>query len=80
MYSFIPEEDRAVFEKFLRDQNLEPMPTPRAVTKSEDLPTPTKVGGRRKRGEHNRPVTDIDKFLADIDSQMDSMLEDTTNF
>ena len=79
MYSFIPEEDRAVFERFLRDQNLEPMPTPRAVSKSEGLPSPTKVGAR-KRGGHNRPVTDIDKFLHDIDSQMDSMLEDTTNF
>lgn len=74
MYSFIPEEDRDTFEKFLRKLNLEPISTPEAQ------PQAMKQGGKKRRGGHNRPVSDIDKFLHDIDSQMDSVLEDTTTF
>jgi len=64
MNPFIPEEDKTGFEEFLTKQGLEPL-----------------GGSPRKAPQANRhsKVADIDKFLHDIDSQMDSVLEDTTN-
>ena len=86
MVSFIPEEDRATFEAFLVENKLQATHQPRPPA-SEDLQV---QGGavrdrkpnrskRRSRASHSSHVADVDKFLQDIDMQMDSIL-DTTNF
>ena len=78
MRSFIPEEDRPSFEAFLIengrpiDQSEQP-----AVTKPHP-PAGEGRRGRRGRGQAGH-VTDVDKFLADIDSHADAMI-DTSNF
>lgn len=84
MRSFIPEEDRPTFQAFLTSNNLQSSdsasaPKPRPPTR--DL-MPPKAEGRAKRraGRHTSShVADVDKFLQDIDAQMNSIL-DTTEF
>ncbi len=81
MNPFIPEEDKEAFEKYLLDNDLEPV-----VTETRPITRPAAAsvqsgGNKRESGRRGRGhVADIDKFLHDIDSQMDEVLEGTTNF
>lgn len=95
MRSFIPEEDRAKFEAFLIENSLQtdqsdssagPVRDPPPPPQSAPPPPPPGVGvgeGRRGRRGRNRGggarVADMDKFLADIDSHTQAMM-DTSNF
>lgn len=93
MVSFIPEEDRATFEAFLVENNLQAAHKPRPPDTRPHPPASTylqvqdgvlrdRKSGRSKRhtrASHSSHVADVDKFLQDIDMQMDSIL-DTTNF
>lgn len=74
MNPFIPEEDKESFEKYLTDNDLEPATDAKA---SRSSPTQSRGNNKREGGSH---VPNIDKFLHDIDSQMDNVLEGTTNF
>jgi hypothetical protein len=94
MRSFIPEEDRAEFEAFLIENSLpldqsgntsisvdtkpHPPPPPPATQV-----VPQSSGGEGRRGRNRRVsgarVADMDKFLADIDSHAEAMM-DTSNF
>ena len=84
MNPFIPEEDKPAFERFLSDHGLESAAVTRPVVQPPPaLPVQGKSGGNKKQSSrkgHNQNVTDIDKFIHDIDSQMDGVLEDTTDF
>ena len=92
MRSFIPEEDRAKFEAFLIENSLQVDQSDHSAGPGRDPPPPPPppppgvgvVGeGRRGRRGRNRGggarVADMDKFLADIDSHTQAML-DTSNF
>ena len=87
MHSFVPEEDRAEFEDFLVQHNLRP--TGQAVRDTGTHPPatvdlqvpegrrgrdrkPTKQRSSRKHGSH---VADVDRFLQDIDAQMNTMAD-----
>ena len=89
MHSFIPEEDEAEFEEFLVQHNLQP--TGQAVCNTGTCPPatppvdlqvpegrrghdrkPTKQRSSRKHGSH---VADVDRFLQDIDAQMNTMAD-----
>ena len=89
MHSFIPEEDEAEFEEFLVQHNLRP--TGQAVRDTGTRPPatppvdlqvpegrrghdrkPTKQRSSRKHGSH---VADVDRFLQDIDAQMNTMAD-----
>lgn len=78
MNPFIPEEDKDTFDKFLCDNNLEPVHKIKAVSKPAAAASTS--GGNKQETGHRGHVADIDKFLQDIDNQMDGVLEDTTNF
>ena len=92
MRSFIPEEDCGAFEDFLAQQNLQPrgrapggvIPHPPAVQVPEERGgggegKPSRQKQRSSRKQHSSHIADVDKFLQDIDAQMDAMV-DTTNF
>ncbi len=76
MNPFIPEEDKEAFEKYLADNDLEPVTEKRLQPSLTSTPS---RGNKEKSGRQGQ-VPNIDKFLLDIDSQMDNVLEDTTNF
>lgn len=88
MHSFVPEEDRAEFDDFLAQHNLRP--TGQAVRDTGTRPPatvdlqvpegrrghdrkPTKQRSSRK--QHGSHVADVDRFLQDIDAQMDTMAD-----
>ena len=89
MHSFIPEEDRGSFEAFLVDNQLKvasaaskPHPPPdKTLQVQENVTSEAKpVKSRRRMARHQSShVADVDKFLQDIDAQMDGVLE-STNF
>ncbi len=81
MNPFIPEEDKEAFESYLWDNDLEPVATETRPITQPTAAAASKQSGGNKRGSGRRGhVADIDKFLHDIDSQMDEVLEGTTNF
>lgn len=88
MHSFVPEEDRPEFDEFLAQHNLQP--TGQAVCETGTRPPatvdlqvpegrrghdrkPTKQRSSRK--QHGSHVADVDRFLQDIDAQMDTMAD-----
>ena len=88
MHSFVPEEDRAEFDEFLAQHNLRP--TGQAVRDTGTRPPATadlqvpegRRGHDRKptkqrlsRKQHGSHVADVDRFLQDIDAQMDTMVD-----
>ena len=88
MHSFVPEEDRAEFDDFLAQHNLRP--TGQAVRDTGTRPPATvdlqvpegRRGHDRKltkqrssRKQHGSHVADVDRFLQDIDAQMDTMAD-----
>ena len=96
MRSFIPEEDRTIFEEFLSANFTAPPTASKESRGSAGVwphPPPSsspKTAGGRRQGEetveakqerkrrsrqHVGHVTDVEKFLKDIDSQMDSILD-----
>ena len=96
MRSFIPEEDRTVFEEFLSTNfpvppttskerrgsaGVRPQPpssSPPKMTRERRQSEETveaKQQRKRRSRQHVGHVTDVEKFLKDIDSQMDSILD-----
>ncbi len=78
MDPFIPEEDEEAFKKYLQENDLEPVTESRSRSSTAAAAGPS--GGSKRKGAQQGHVANIDKFLHDIDSQMDNVLEDTTNF
>lgn len=85
MRSFIPEEDRAFFEAFLIENHLPVDQSGGGSARTVPSPAADLDGGRgagkrgRKGRSHRAHIADVDKFLADIDSHAESMMN-STNF
>ena len=88
MHSFVPEEDRAEFDEFLAQHNLRPTGQAECETGTRppatvDLQVPEGRRGhdrkltkqRSSRKQHGSHVADVDRFLQDIDAQMDTMAD-----
>ena len=88
MHSFVPEEDRPEFDEFLAQHNLRPTgqavrDTGTRLPATVDLQVPEGRRGhdrkptkqRSSRKQHGSHVADVDRFLQDIDAQMDTMAD-----
>ena len=73
MNSFIPEEDKPAFHKFLSDNNLQP----KSEVGAKPPPPPPNMPHPPGEVEGGAP-TNVDSFLLDLDKENDEIL--TTNF
>ena len=74
MRSFIPEEDKGQFEAFLIKNSLAIDQSDRSAADTKPHPPRGPPVGRKKRGRGQGGVADVDKFLADIDTHAQAML------